>query len=251
MARTLFTEGYDDHLAGHITYKQPDGTFLVNPWGLTWDEVCASDIARIDKKGTQLDGRWEISPAITLHVVLHENRHDAGVVVHNHPRWGTLWADAQRIPPIYDQTGAMCSAEIALSNEYEGPVADKSNANDAIRGLGSANVALLANHGVMVIGSDIPEAYIRAMVLEWRCRQAWHVEAIGGGVPMNDEVARTVPVQIDIVPQRVRWRVRSDVSPRDPQGSRSPRLGRRRFAGPSLQDLWLVIQLVMPKRLSP
>ncbi len=200
LARTLFTEGYDDHLAGHITYKQPDGTFLVNPWGLTWDEVCASDIARIDKKGTQLDGRWQISPAITLHVVLHEHRHDAGVVVHNHPRWGTLWADAQRIPPIYDQTGAMCSGEITLSNEYEGPVADKSNANDAINGLGSASVALLANHGVMVIGRDIQDAYIRAMVLEWRCRQAWHVEALGGGVPVNDEIARNVPIQIESSP---------------------------------------------------
>jgi ribulose-5-phosphate 4-epimerase/fuculose-1-phosphate aldolase len=132
--------------------------------------------------------------------VLHENRHDAGVVVHNHPRWGTLWADAQRIPPIYDQTGAMCSGEIALSNEYEGPVADKSNANDAIQGLGSANAALLANHGVMVIGNDIQQAYIRAMVLEWRCRQAWHVEALGGGVPMSDEIARNVPEQIESSP---------------------------------------------------
>jgi ribulose-5-phosphate 4-epimerase/fuculose-1-phosphate aldolase len=94
----------------------------------------------------------------------------------------------------------MCSAEIALSNEYEGPVADKSNASEAIRGLGSANAALLANHGVMVIGSDIQDAYIRAMVLEWRCRQAWHVETLGPGVPMNEEIARNVPAQIAMSP---------------------------------------------------
>ena len=44
LCRCLYAEGYNDHLAGHITYKQPDATFLVNPFGLTWDEVKASDI---------------------------------------------------------------------------------------------------------------------------------------------------------------------------------------------------------------
>jgi L-fuculose-phosphate aldolase len=200
LARTLFNEGYDDHLAGHITFKQPDGTLLANPFGLTWDEVCASDIARIDKKGRQVAGRWEITPAITLHVVLHEHRPDAAVVVHNHPRWGTIWADAHRVPPIYDQTGAMCSDKIAVANEYDGPVNDRSNARSAISALGSANAALLANHGVMVIAQDIQQAYIRAMVLEWRCRQAWHVEALGGGVAMSAETARNVVVQIDSSP---------------------------------------------------
>src|SRR5215210_1480777 len=48
LCRMLFREGYDDHLAGHITYKQADDTLLVNPWGLTWDEVRASDMMRID-----------------------------------------------------------------------------------------------------------------------------------------------------------------------------------------------------------
>jgi L-fuculose-phosphate aldolase len=200
LLRTLFREGYDDHLSGHITYKQPDGTFLVNPWGLTWDEVCASDIARMDADANQLDGRWQITPAITLHVVVHRHRHDAGVVVHNHPRWGTIFADAQRVPRIYDQTGAMYSGEIALYSEYDGPVSDEGNASGAVEALGTADAALLANHGVMVIGKDIPEAYIRAMVLEWRCRQAWHVEALGGGVPMTDGVVRRLGALIDSVP---------------------------------------------------
>jgi len=199
LARTLFNEGYDDHLSGHITYKQPDGTFLVNPWGLTWDEVCASDVARMDAQGNQLEGRWLISPAIMLHVVLHQRRHDAGVVVHNHPRWGTIWADAKRVPPIYDQTGAMYSGEIAVYDEYDGPVNEVSNATGCVEALGSANAALLANHGVLVIGDDIEQAYIRSMVLEWRCRQAWHVEALGGGEPMTDSAAQRFGALVDSV----------------------------------------------------
>src|SRR5919198_1501127 len=68
LCRCLFDEGYNDHLAGHITYKQPDGTFLVNPFGLTWDELRASDVMHMDADGNELDGKWTITPAITLHV---------------------------------------------------------------------------------------------------------------------------------------------------------------------------------------
>jgi L-fuculose-phosphate aldolase len=98
LGRCLFSEGYDDHLAGHITYKQPDGTFLVNPFGLTWDELRASDVMRMDADGKELDGRWTITPAITLHVELHKARDDVGVAIHNHSRWGTIWADIGRAP---------------------------------------------------------------------------------------------------------------------------------------------------------
>ena len=63
LCRCLFAEGYDDHLAGHITYKQPDGTFLVNPFGLTWDEVTASDIMTMDADGNEISGRWTITDA--------------------------------------------------------------------------------------------------------------------------------------------------------------------------------------------
>src|SRR5919106_5340408 len=93
LARMLHREGYDDHLAGHITLKLPDDTLLVNPFGLAWDEVTAADVMRIDGDGTVLEGRWTVTPAITLHLELHKVRHDAGVLVHNHPRWGTIWAD--------------------------------------------------------------------------------------------------------------------------------------------------------------
>jgi ribulose-5-phosphate 4-epimerase/fuculose-1-phosphate aldolase len=197
LARVLFAEGYDDHLAGHITYRQPDGTFLVNPLGLTWDELCASDVARMDADGNHLEGPWIISPAVQLHVVLHQHRHNAGVVIHNHPNWGTIWADSHRIPPIYDQTSAMYGGEIAIDTTYEGPVNETTNALDVVKALGEADVALMVNHGVLVIGKDISEAYLRAAVLEWRCRQAWRVEALGSGVPMREDVVTDFSAMID------------------------------------------------------
>jgi ribulose-5-phosphate 4-epimerase/fuculose-1-phosphate aldolase len=189
LARVLHAEGYDDHLAGHITYRQPDGTFLVNPLGLSWDEVCASDVARMDIQGNHLEGPWVVSPAVQLHLVLHHHREHAGVVIHNHPRWATIWADSHRVPPVYDQTSAMFGGEIAIDSSYEGPVNQTANAQEVVDALGHADVLFMVNHGVLVLGKDISEAYLRAAVVEWRCRQAWHVEALGSGVPMGDEVA--------------------------------------------------------------
>jgi ribulose-5-phosphate 4-epimerase/fuculose-1-phosphate aldolase len=189
LARTLYREGYDDHLAGHITVRQPDDSLLVNPFALTWDELRASDIMRIDLDGNVLEGPWTVTPAITLHLELHKARHDIAVAVHNHPRWGTLWADAGRVPPVYDQTGAMVAGEVAVYDEYDGPVNDRANAAKAVAALGDTRMALLANHGVLVVAGDIPKAHHRCVVLEWRCRQAWHLEAMGGGRPMAADVA--------------------------------------------------------------
>jgi L-fuculose-phosphate aldolase len=188
LARMLYREGYDDHLAGHITYKQPDGTFLVNPFGLTWDELRASDVMHMDAEGKLLGGPWTITPAITLHVELHRARHDVGVAVHNHPRWATIWADLQRAPEVYDQTSATYSGEVALFDDYSGSVDQVENARAAIEAIGAADVALLANHGVLVLGQDPAMAFLRASSFEWRCRQAWHVEAVGKGVPLRPEV---------------------------------------------------------------
>jgi ribulose-5-phosphate 4-epimerase/fuculose-1-phosphate aldolase len=185
LARMLHREGYDDHLAGHITYRQPDGTLLVNPYGLPWDEVCASDMMRIDRAGTILEGRWTVTPAIELHLALHRARDDVAVAVHNHPRWGTLWADMHRIPAVYDQTSALVGGEIALFDEWRAGVNNVSEAEAAVEALGRGSMALLANHGVFVVADGIRLAHLRCITLEWRCRQAWHVEAAGGGVPID------------------------------------------------------------------
>ncbi len=199
LARALFREGYDDHLSGHITYRQPDGTLLVNPWGLTWDEIRASDVMRIDLDGNVLDGPWTVTPAIPLHLELHKARHDVGVVVHNHPRWGTIWADLHRVPPVYDQTGAMVPDDPVLYDDFNGPVTGDENARACVEALGDGRMALLANHGVLVVGRDIAQAHHRSVVLEWRCRQAWHVEALDTGVPVKDEVFKAFAAPFDYV----------------------------------------------------
>ena len=105
MCRVLFREGYNDHIAGHITVRQDDGTMLVNPWELAWDEVCASDILTIDPDGKVLDGRWNVTPAINVHRDMHAARHDVRVVIHNHfpLMGGTFWDQAPKYEPHPDK----------------------------------------------------------------------------------------------------------------------------------------------------
>jgi L-fuculose-phosphate aldolase len=201
LARMLHREGYHDHIAGHITYRQPDQTLLVTPARFGWDEVRAADIMRIDLDGNYVDGPWTIQPAIGLHLELHLARPDVHVAIHNHPLYGTVWADRHRVPPVYDQTSGLVRGEIALFNEYEGTFIDRPNARKAVEALGDARMALLANHGVLVVAPDIEIGYMRAMALEWRCRMAWHVEAGGGdGIPLKPDVVDHIGGRFDEAP---------------------------------------------------
>jgi ribulose-5-phosphate 4-epimerase/fuculose-1-phosphate aldolase len=188
LARTLWREGYDDHLAGHITIRQPDGTFLCNPWYLLWCELRPEHVIRIDIDGKVLEGDWPAPLGIPLHLELHKARHDVQVALHNHPRFGTIWADAGRVPPVYDQSSALGGGTIAVVDEYRGPVNDASSAAAAVAAMGHADIALLQNHGVFVLGGSVRAVHQRAVALEQRCEHAWRVEALGGGRELPEPV---------------------------------------------------------------
>lgn len=194
MCRMLTREGWDEHIAGHITYRMANGNILTNPWELAWEELTASDIVTLDPKGNVIDSDWNVTPAIGLHLQLHEHRPDAHVVIHNHPHWSGIWASMQRVPPVYDQAGAYCGVDIPLYNEYEGTFENDTTTLSAVQALGEASWALLANHGSLIVGKDLRQAHLRAITLEWRSKRAYEVELGGGGTPLSDEEVAKVSV---------------------------------------------------------
>lgn len=183
LARALHRAGYDDEGLGHVSVRQPDGTLLVNPLEVGWDEILPEDIMRIDLAGEVLAGPWTVTPAITLHLQVYAARPDVRVVIHQHPRWATVWADVGRVPPIYDQTGAVAGDDLTIFAEYGGSVGHEDNAAAVVRALGAASTMLLANHGALITGGSLQDAHLRAVTLEWRCRQAWHVQVLGPETP--------------------------------------------------------------------
>jgi L-ribulose-5-phosphate 4-epimerase len=178
LARTLWREGYNDHLAGHITIREGD-TLLCNPWLLTWAELRPEHVIRIDLEGNLLEGDWPVPLGIPLHLALHELRQDVQVAMHSHPLYGTVWADMREVPPIYDQSSGLGGGELVLVDEYGGGVDSRDAAADACRAMGDAELALLAGHGVFVLGSTVRAVHQRAVALEQRCQRAWHLRAAG------------------------------------------------------------------------
>ena len=180
LARALWREGYNDHLAGHITVNLGDGTLLCNPWLLTWAELRPSQVLRIDLEGRVVEGDWPVPLGIPLHLELHKLREDVGWAVHNHPLFGTVWADLGELPPILDQSSALGGGTLVVVDEYEGPVNDASSARRAVEKMGDASMALLAGHGVFVLGGSARAVHQRAVALEQRCQHAWYARAAGG-----------------------------------------------------------------------
>jgi L-fuculose-phosphate aldolase len=187
MCRMLFREGWNEHIAGHITYRLDNGNVLTNPWELAWDEVTAGDILTLDAGGNIIAGEWNTTPAIGLHLQMHKLRPEINVVIHNHAQWSGIWAGRHLAPPVYDQAGAYVDGPLPVYNEYDGTFEDEDRSMAAAKALGDAKWALLANHGSLVVGRDLRQAHLRVITLEWRSKRAYEIELAGGGVALTED----------------------------------------------------------------
>ena len=182
LARALWRDGYNDHLAGHITINRGDGTLWCNPWLLHWEELRPEHVIVIDLDGNVVEGDWPAPLGIPLHLALHKVRPDVQVAMHSHPLFGTVWSDIGEVPPVLDQSSALGGGgELILVDEYGGTVNDSSAAATTVAAMGQSELALLAGHGVFVLGSTVRAVHQRAVALEQRCQRAWHARAITQG----------------------------------------------------------------------
>jgi ribulose-5-phosphate 4-epimerase/fuculose-1-phosphate aldolase len=174
--RHLASIGFAENMAGHITW-QPDGQsdMLVNPWGLWWQELTASDICVVDENAHVVRGRWDVTPAIHIHTELHRVRNDARVVIHNHPYYVSLLAALGELPDLVHQTGSLFLDDMCFVDTYDGEVDSAPRAKELADRIGAANLTILANHGVIATGRNLPEAVYRAASIERVCKLAYDV----------------------------------------------------------------------------
>lgn len=178
--RHLASIGFAENMAGHITWQLDGRTdMLVNPWGLWWQELTASDICAVDSDARVIRGRWDVTPAIHIHTELHRVRDDARVVIHNHPYYVCVLAALGRLPELLHQTGALFTDDLCLVESYGGEVDSPTRAADLAAHIGGANLTILANHGVIATGRTLPEAVYRAASIERVCRLAYDVLLTG------------------------------------------------------------------------
>lgn len=179
--RLIAMHGWDDVVFTHVSAKIP-GTehFLINPYGLMFEEMTASNLVKIDLQGNKLmDSPYEINPAgFTIHSAVHDVRHDAGCVLHTHTPAG-VGVSCQRdgILPISQQAlFVLCSLAY---HDYEGVALNEEEKVRLQADLGSANNLVLRNHGLLTCGKTISDAFLTMYTLQ-RCCEI-QVAAQAGG----------------------------------------------------------------------
>lgn len=189
-ARVLAHEKWTLNVAGHITVVKDGSTdMLVNGYGTWWEEMSAQDICTLNADGDVIAGRWDVTPAIAIHTELHRARPDAKVIIHNHPHYATLLATMHVLPEITDQQACMFDDEMVLFDEYTGGVDNEEDGRYLAAAIGpTATVAVLANHGILVMGRTIEEATYKASTFERTCRLNYEAMLTAkGAVPVPKE----------------------------------------------------------------
>ena len=176
---------WDDLVFTHISARVPgaDNQFLINPYGLMFDEITASSLIKIDLEGNKLEeSAFHVNPAgFTIHGAIHAARHDAQCVMHTHTLNG-LAVSAQRggVLPLSQQSIFVLSS---LSyHDYEGVALRDEEKPRLVADLGRSNYLMLRNHGLLTLGPTIADAFLAMYFFEAVC--TIQVRAMAGGTPL-------------------------------------------------------------------
>lgn len=173
--------GWDDIIFTHISARVP-GThdFLINPYGLLFTEITASNLVKVDLDGTIVEPTpYFINPAgFTIHSAVHAAREDVGCVMHLHTVAGVAVSCQEHGLIPLNQTAMLLNDEVAY-HEYEGVALDLEERPRLVADLGAKSVMLLRNHGTLAVGATVPEAFLMTYFLERAC--ATQVAALAGG----------------------------------------------------------------------
>jgi ribulose-5-phosphate 4-epimerase/fuculose-1-phosphate aldolase len=179
--------GWDDMIFTHISARipGPEHHFLINPYGLLFDEITASSLVKIDMDGNKVqESPYPVNPAgFTIHSALHMNRDDAHCVIHLHTDDGVaVSAQEDGLLPL-DQHAMMVRGDIAY-HDYEGIALDLDERERLVKDLGSEkHIMLLRNHGTLSLGRSCADAFMRMYYLERACTM--QVRALSGGAKSN------------------------------------------------------------------
>lgn len=185
--RLVALYGWDDMIFTHISARVPgpEHHFLINPYGLLFDEITASSLVKIDVNGNKVvDSPFPVNPAgFTIHSALHTNRDDAQCVIHLHTSDGVaVSAQADGLLPL-DQHAMLICSDLTY-HDYEGVALDLDERERLVKDLGKErHLMILRNHGTLALGKSCADAFLRIYYLERAC--SMQVRAMAGGARLN------------------------------------------------------------------
>ena len=176
--------GWSELIYTHISLRVPgpEHHFLINPYGLRFDEVTASNLVKIDFEGNPVEASEYASnkAGFIIHSAIHMAREDAACVFHTHTLPGmAVSAQEQGLLPVHMYSHNFYGR---LSyHDFEGPSMRLDERERLVRSLGSNQSLILRNHGLLTVGRTIPEAFL----LHWRLNRACEVQLAAQGAKLR------------------------------------------------------------------
>ena len=183
--RLVAAYGMSDLVFTHISVRipGPDHHFLLNPYGLMFDEITASSLVRIDQAGNKVsESAFPINPAgFTIHSAIHQARADITCVLHTHTRAGIAVSSQKHgVLPISQQSTFVLSS--LAYHAYEGVALRDEEKPRLQAALGQATFLMLRNHGLLTVGRTVADAFLSMYTFENTCRI--QVDALAGGTAL-------------------------------------------------------------------
>jgi ribulose-5-phosphate 4-epimerase/fuculose-1-phosphate aldolase len=190
--RLVSRYGWEDLVFTHISARVPgtEDQFLINPYGVFFDEITASSLVKIDQQGKKVDGSpfFVNEAGFVIHSAIHAARHDAKCVLHTHTLNGVA-VSAQRAGLLPISQHSMFVLRSLGYHDFEGPALDDAEKPRLVADLGENSSLILRNHGLLTVGATVADAFVAMYYLEASC--AIQVRAQSGGgelIPVPKEV---------------------------------------------------------------
>ncbi|WP_448211786.1 class II aldolase/adducin family protein [Colwellia sp. MEBiC06753] len=191
--RLFAVKGFDEGLAGHITVRDcidPE-TFWVNPVGVHFSQIKASDLVRVDHQGNIVEGQHAINnAAFAIHSRIHHARPDVNAIAHAHTTYGRAFsALGQHLAPI-SQDACMFYQNHGLFKEFSGVVAVSEEGDLIAQALADNIAVILQNHGLLTVGRSVDAAAANFVMMDSCCHSQLLAQSAGELQPICDEVAQ-------------------------------------------------------------
>ena len=193
--RLVAMYGWSDLVFTHISAKLPgpEHHFLINPYGLMFDEITASSLVKVDKDCNKIiDSPYPVNPAgFIIHSAVHDARDDAGCVLHTHTRAGVaVSAQAAGVLPISQQSTFVLGS--LAYHGYQGVAFRPEEKPSLQTDLGQANYLMLRNHGLLTVGKTIADAFLHMYVFESTCQIQISAQAGGPLTQVEPSIVQSV-----------------------------------------------------------
>jgi L-fuculose-phosphate aldolase len=190
-AKDMLRRGLVEGTAGNLSARRSDGNIVITPSSVDYRDMQLDDLVLVDPEGAVLqakDGRHP-SSEMQLHLACFSAFDDIGSVIHSHPVWATMFAIAHEpIPACIDEFAVYCGGDVRCA-DYAASGTPDVGAN-AVKALEGRGAALIANHGLVAVGTR-PDKVLHITALVERTAQiVWGARALGGPVPIPEDVNR-------------------------------------------------------------